>query len=189
MITAPSPPPAKVMCRTGGESADLMHRRCTQTRRGQGLNILDNARLFAMALTGRLALHERQTLSWASHCADSNAGLSKVVHDSLCSDRNMRHRRPRNFRDGRHDIGAATSPTERPFSSSGVHSECIRGNLLVSVRQPGAPRIFVLDPTVAHDRVLPPISGRLGSSPSNRWGVGGAGSVASPHGGGPNVYR
>lgn len=160
-------------------------------KRGEdrALNILDNAGLFAMVLTGRLTLHERQTLSWASHCSDSNIVLSKVVHDSFCSDNRLRHRHLRNVRDGRHDIGTTTSLAQRPFPNFGVRPERIRVDVRVPICQSGAQGIPVFDPAVAHDRLLHPIPGKLVSSDSRGWGFGGTAPVAPPHGRGPNVHR
>lgn len=152
-------------------------------------SFLDNAGLFAMVLAVRLALHERRKLSWVSHFAGSNTRLSKVVLDSFYSDSRMRHRHPRSFGDGRKDVGAAICATKRPPSRSGGHRQCIREHFHFAVRQSGAPGISVLDPTVAHDRLLSLLPGSLGSSPSQRRGFGGAAPVAPPHGCGPNVHR
>lgn len=142
-----------------------------------------------MVLTVRLELRERQQLSWAFQCADSSRGLSSGIHDSFCSDNCMCHRHPRNFGDGRNDVGA-TSATKRLSPKPDAHLWWSRdGDVLVSIRQSGASGISVLDPSVAYDRLLSHLPGKLVSCHSRRWGFGGAAPLAPPHGGGPNVHR
>lgn len=179
----------QVRCRTGGSRLISCIADVRERGEDKAVNILDNAGLFAMVRTGRLALRKRQILSWASRYADSNFEHSKVVHDSFSSDSRMRHRHLRNCIGSRHDVGTTTSLSERSFSNSGVHSERIGVDVRVSVCQSGAQGIPVPDPTVAHDRLLSHLPGKSLSSDSRRWGIGGAAPVAPPHGSGPNVHR